>query len=154
MNAAIPSRIPFVLLISDVDVSFQVHVSLGSSVPDHCRRYSLSVESDSDFTTTCNHQHDSVCEGCNLFPTVLQEVEMQLGKAKVPCDVKEEMKFVLTWKAHIIRSVNQDAARLDILNALDDTSVLVVLDWAMKFIQRSTGRAKPIGSVSEEFPGT
>ena len=43
---------------------------------------------------------------------------MQLGKAKVPCDVKEEMKFVLTqakknaeaWKAHIIRSVNQDAA--------------------------------------------
>ena len=33
---------------------------------------------------------------CNLFPTVLQEVEMQLGKAKVPCDVEEEMKFVLT----------------------------------------------------------
>lgn len=132
------------MLISDVDVSFQVHVSLSSSVPDHCRRYSLSVESDSDFTTTCNHQHDSVCERCNLFPTVLQEVEMQLGKAKVPCDVKEEMKFVLTqakknieaWKAHIIRSVNQDAARLDILNALDDTSVLVVLDWAMKFIPR------------------
>ena len=69
---------------------------------------------------------------------------MQLGKAKVPCDVKQEMKFVLTqakknseaWKAHIIRSVNQDAARLDILNALDDTSVLVVLDWAMKFIPR------------------
>ena len=144
INAVIPSRLPFVLLISDVDVSFQVHVSLGSSVPDHCRRYSLSVESDSDFTTTCNHQYDSVCERCNLFPTVLQEVEMQLGEAKVPCDVKEEMKFVLTqakknieaWKAHTIRSVNQDAARLDILNALDDTSVLVVLDWAMKFIPR------------------
>ena len=140
----LPSRLPFALLISDVDVSFQVHVSLSSSVPDNCRRYSLCVESDSDFTTTCNHQHDSVCERCNLFPTVLQEVEMQLGKAKVPCDVKEEMKFVLTkakknieaWKAHIIWSVNQDAARLDILNALDDTSVLVVLDWAMKFIPR------------------
>ena len=69
---------------------------------------------------------------------------MQLGKAKVPCDVKEEMKFVLTQakkniearKAHIIRSVNQDAARLDILNTLDDSSVLVVLHWAMKFIPR------------------
>ena len=114
-------------------------------MPDHCKSYSLSVESDSDFTTTCNQQHDSVCERCNLFPTVLREVEMQLGKAKVACDVKEEMKFVLTqakksieaWKAHIIQSVNQDAARLDILYALDDTSVLVVLDWAMKFIPRT-----------------
>ena len=69
---------------------------------------------------------------------------MELGKAKVHCDVKEKMKFVLTqakknieaWKAHIIRSINQDAAHLDILNALDDTSVLIVLDWAMKFIPR------------------
>ena len=125
-------------------LSFQVHVSSTSSVPDHCRHYALSVGSDPDFTTKCNHQHDSGCDRCNLFPTVLQEVERQLGQANVPCDVKEEMKFVLTqakknieaWKAHIIRSVNQDAARLDILNALDDTSVLVVLDWAMKFIPR------------------
>ena len=69
---------------------------------------------------------------------------MQLCKAKVPCDLKEEMKFELThakknietWKAHIIRSVNQDAARLDILNALEEFSVLVVLDWAIKFIMR------------------
>ena len=53
---------------------------------------------------------------------------MQLGKAKVPCDVKEEMKFVLTqakknieaWKAHIIRSVNQasDKIMLDATTAL------------------------------------
>ena len=69
---------------------------------------------------------------------------MQLGKAKAPCDVEEEMKFVLTqakenieaWNAHISRSVNQDAAHLDILNALDDTYVLVVLDWALKLIPR------------------
>ena len=50
--------------------------------------------------------------------------------------VKEETKFVLTqaeknieaWKAHIVLSADQDAACLDILNALDDTSVLVVQD--------------------------
>ena len=64
--------------------------------------------------------------------------------------VQEEIKFVLTqakknieaWKAHIILSVDQDAARLDILNALDDTSVLVVLDWAMKFIPRKYRESK------------
>ena len=42
--AVISKRRPCVLLISDIGVSFQVHVSLGSSVRDHCRRYSLSVE--------------------------------------------------------------------------------------------------------------
>ena len=75
-------------------LSFQVHVSSTSSVPDHCRHYALSVDSDPDFTTKCSHQHDSGCDRCNLFPIVLQEVERQLGKAKAPCDVKEEMKFV------------------------------------------------------------
>ncbi len=54
------------------------------------------------------------------------------------------MKFVVAqfkkniepWKAHILRFINQDEARLDILKALDDSSVLVVLDWAIKFIPR------------------
>ena len=39
-------------------------------------------------------------------------------------------------ETHLLRSVNQDQARLDILDKLDDTSVLVILDWAMKFIPR------------------
>ena len=54
------------------------------------------------------------------------------------------MKFVLAqskknieaWKAHILRFIKQDEARLDILKSLDDSSVLVVLNWAMKFIPR------------------
>jgi len=58
--------------------------------------------------------------------------------------VKEELRFVLgkakqdivSWKAHLLRSVNQEEARLDIVNALDNTSVLLVQDWAMKFLSR------------------
>ena len=69
---------------------------------------------------------------------------MQLDKADIPHEEKEEMKFVVAqskknieaWKSHILRYINQDEARLDIINALDNSSVLVVLDWAMKFIPR------------------
>ena len=58
--------------------------------------------------------------------------------------MKEELRFVMgkakqdivSWKAHLLRSVNQEEARLDIINALDDTSVLLVQDWAMKFLPR------------------
>jgi len=58
--------------------------------------------------------------------------------------VKEELRFVtgkakqdiVSRKAYLLRSVNQEEARLDIVNALDNTSVPLVQDWAMKFLPR------------------
>ena len=50
--------------------------------------------------------------------------------------VAQSKKHIEAWKARILRFINQDQARLDILKSLDNSSVLVVLDWAMKFIPR------------------
>ena len=81
-----------------------------------------------------------------LHPIILRcySEPFQLDMANIPQEDKEEMKFVMAqskknidaWKSHILRYINQDEARLDIIKALDNTSVLVVLDWAMKFIPR------------------
>ena len=35
---------------------------------------------------------------------------------------------------HILRSTNQDRARLDVLEQLDEKNILIVNDWAMKFL--------------------
>ena len=43
---------------------------------------------------------------------------------------------ILAWKAHLLRRVNQDESRLDVLDALDEFSVLLVQDQAMKFLLR------------------
>ena len=43
---------------------------------------------------------------------------------------------ILAWKAHLLRCVNQDEAPLKVINALDESSVLLVQDWAMKFLPR------------------
>ena len=59
-------------------------------------------------------------------------------------DTRDELVFVfdqatnniLAWKVHLLRSVNQDKACLDILDALDESSVLLQQDWAMKFLAR------------------
>ena len=59
-------------------------------------------------------------------------------------DVKEELSFIAdqaisniqAWKAHLLRSLNQDQARLDVIDELDESSVLLVEDWAMKFLPR------------------
>ena len=42
----------------------------------------------------------------------------------------------LPSKAHILRSINQDSSRIDILEILDESSVLVVQDWAMTYLPR------------------
>ena len=39
------------------------------------------------------------------------------------------------WKAHILRSENQDRAKQDVLKSVNSNTILVLLDWAMKFTQ-------------------
>ena len=41
---------------------------------------------------------------------------------------------ITAWKAHQPRSINQDRARLEVLASLDSTGVLIVQDFAMKFM--------------------
>ena len=75
---------------------------------------------------------------------MVREIASTLENAAISCDEKDELKYVVsqaekciqTWKAHLLRSINQDQARLDALDMLDANSVLLVLDWAMKFLPR------------------
>ncbi len=113
-------------------------------MPDHCRPYALSHASENALAKKCDHQHDLVCERCNLFRSTVKEIKEVLEQVEMSQDKKNELRFQVeqakksidAWKSHLLRSINQDEARVDILNSLDNTSVLVVLDWAMKFIPR------------------
>ena len=59
-------------------------------------------------------------------------------------DDYEEMRFlvkqakaqVVSWKAHILRSIHEDSARIDLLESLNESSVLVIQDLAMKYLPR------------------
>lgn len=55
---------------------------------------------------------------------------------EVTFTVKTAKANILAWKAHILRSINQDAASVDVLESLDESSVLIVQDWAMKYLLR------------------
>lgn len=41
---------------------------------------------------------------------------------------------IANWKAHMLRTVNQEQAKEETLGALNDQSVLVIMDWAMKYL--------------------
>ena len=49
----------------------------------------------------------------NMLPGVYEELSFSVRKAKTN---------ILAWKAHILRSINQDSSRIDILELLDESS--------------------------------
>ena len=52
-------------------------------------------------------------------------------------DCMQARTDILQWKAHILRSVNQEATKQDQLGMITNnaTYALIVMDWAMKFLQ-------------------
>ena len=116
-----------------------MHVSESSGIPDHCRIYALSDPKDSDYQSTCLHHHDDRCGQCSRLYLTIEEIEKAIQKTAIAPEVHDDLNVltekakreVSAWKTHLLRSVNQDQARLDILQVL-----LLVQDWAMKFIPR------------------
>ena len=131
------------LVIATVLFFSQVYVSSESMIPDHCRAYALSYPQDDDYIKKCDHEHNARCDRCEILPNVFHEIQEVLGS--VDCDEeRDEMEYktsearqnIQAWKAHLLRSINQDAARHEILEILDARSVFLTMDWAMKFMPR------------------
>ena len=38
------------------------------------------------------------------------------------------------WKAHLLRSVNQEEAKQNALTQLDEETCLIIMDWAMNYL--------------------
>lgn len=123
--------------------SSQVHLDKEVKVASHCVTFSLSDPCDSDFKTSCSHHHNETCDQCSALHHTLTEIELKTKDCDYPSDderdeatytVQSAMLAIQSWKCHILRDWNQDQARFDILDIIDDKTVLVVNDWAMKFL--------------------
>ena len=121
-------------------------MSQSSTVADHCRLFALSDPNEKEFQDECNHGHEDACDRCDQLVSTIDETESALtiqGDNLLP-SVNEELTFtvrqaktnIFAWKSHILRNIHQDVARVDVLETLDESSVLVVQDWAMKYLPR------------------
>ena len=117
-----------------------------STCPDHCRNFALSDNSDDAFKVECDHAHDTVCNSCESLKTVLREMEDQIRNELIAFyskDHQEDILYdfvkakqsILDWKAHILRSCNQENAKQHLLQNLTTSEAIVVMDWAMTFQQ-------------------
>ena len=126
---------------------FRVHCQPNDSTcADHCRHFALSDPVETDFQQPCSHEHVLSCVDCQGMKNVLQEARLGIEESTwtpYSSEQREDLLYdfdraksdILLWKAHVIRSINQEEAKQDALRSADDTSAILIMDWAMKFLQ-------------------
>ena len=125
---------------------FQVHISQSSTVADHCITYALSDPKERAFQSECAHHHNDGCDRCELVSSTLDSIEAAFvaQASTLQEEEKEELTFTLknakvnifAWKAHILRFIHQDHARVDAIDILKDGETVFVQNWAMKYLPR------------------
>ena len=103
---------------------------------DHCRLFALSDPKELAFQAQCSHHHDDTFDRNDQLISEIESAMITQTDNLLP-EVKEELSFtvkqvitnIYAWRAHIVRSSNQDAARIDILESLEESSVLVILGY-------------------------
>ena len=107
--------------------------------------FSLSDSSDPDYQQKCQHNHDGSCDQCEALKETLRDIENRIKRCHFSSDddrneanyiMQTSRLAILAWQCHIARSFNQDQARLDFRDLLDNETVLVVDDWAMKLLSQ------------------
>lgn len=105
--------------------------------------YATSDPSDKTLQKRCKHQHNKRCEHCEALDSAIDEVQVLISETSFPSsdDLDEALyihgtakRAILSWKCHQLRSVRQDQARHDIMGAINNNAILIINDWAMKFI--------------------
>ena len=123
---------------------FKTHIGPDETCVDHCTSYSLSDTQNDAFSKECNHSHDTSCNLCCELDEVLCNInkmrnssELTLTdqqQSQVDFDVHQAEEAIQRWKAHLLRTVNQEQAKEETLTKLNTERVLIVMDWAMKYL--------------------
>ena len=121
-----------------------VLISQSPKVADHCRTYALSDPKEPLFQATCDHVHSDVCERYATLVLTLNNIKegLVVQSQNMTSNTKEELVFciknaktaILAWKPHLLPPVNKDGTRVQPLEVIDESSVLIVQDWAMRYL--------------------
>lgn len=123
---------------------FKSHVGPDERCVDHCTGYSLSDPHNDAFAQQCDHSHDAECISCSQLDERLSDIINMINSpeltvtdqqhSQIMFDVSHALEAIGSWKAHLLRTVNQEQAKEDALGALNDESILIIMDWAMKYL--------------------
>jgi hypothetical protein len=121
---------------------YKVHITKSSKVGDHCATFVLSDKADKDFRQMCDHEHNDICDECTNLRVTFEEIGHAIENSTNDKEVSTRLlaKFMSyqeatdVWKCHLLRAINQDLCRQEILGTLTNSSVYIYMDWAMKWL--------------------
>lgn len=121
---------------------YKAHLGKHEHCQDHCTSYALSDSSAVEFRNQCDHVHHEHCDRCESLADALKKIELKCDGIEMTAEQQERIKYefkqcfesITLWKCHLLRTVNQEEAKQDILKELGERSCLIVMDWAMKFL--------------------
>ncbi|CAF2038615.1 unnamed protein product [Rotaria magnacalcarata] len=124
------------------EFDYKVHVTRSSNITDHCCIYTLSDPKKRDFSQDCDHEHDESCIECSNLTSTLNKTERFLEETEKDEELlgrtlkkfRSYRESIEAWKAHLLRSINQDLWRENLLDKLSNNEIYLNLDWAMKFL--------------------
>ena len=113
-----------------------------SPIPDHCTSFALSDPKEKSLDDECEHSHDKCCLQCEKLKTAINDVGPLLRSTQLSEEEWDDLLYayeqavlaINAWKAHQLRTIQQDKACLDCLKEMDETTALITQDWAMKFL--------------------
>ena len=122
---------------------FNTHLQNKSSCVQHCIQFALGESQCTD------HEHSMSCPACDAvsadrfqteFSTLPIEDETQ--REELEHDIETSYQKVFRWRDHCIRTVNQNACKAQILENLKQDEVLLISDWAMKYLPQTFREAQ------------
>ncbi len=101
-----------------------------STCGDHCRKFALSDPLSKDLQEKCSHPHSSSCMSCENLKETLEDIKNVITSFSTNMYSKEQQEDLLydysnareqveQWKAHILRSQNQDKAKHGTMSWMD-----------------------------------
>jgi hypothetical protein len=112
---------------------FKSNMSFSSECSDHCACFALSNKN------ICEHDHSRKCQECNILDFFIDSLKKNIlieepTENETMYSYEKSIKKIYEWKNHLIRNWTQDNIKYKILNELDNDSVYLHIDWAMKFL--------------------
>lgn len=123
---------------------YKSHLGPDEPCADHCTIFALSDPVEEKFSADCSHAHSQVCPECKGIADVPKTIEDTIGngsldltekqKERARWDLDHAMSSIDAWKAHLLRTFQQDQARQDTLDQLDYQTIMVINDRAIKLL--------------------
>ncbi|CAC5403191.1 unnamed protein product [Mytilus coruscus] len=106
---------------------FKAHIKQKDKCADHCISFALS---------------DPIrnISSCAVITFMTQVVTDELPPdllSDIYGDIESACGRITDWKRHILRTINQDKGRSDLLKSLSSEQSVIVMDWALKFLPMS-----------------